>query len=331
MAVNWDDLKGRSAQLAEGLFTSAWSVGELAYILRRPQDLLHDAYRDRVLARIATHGIYQEYAGEEQVVRLGTRGEIVLANPFIRVGRGGPDDVVAQMRTAARARARSVLVVGHCYGVPFPSWMEGYFGLRNFPEWDVVYNQTNNHYPGSYATWPGFGLISPQMSRIIENIQSAVIGLRTLVRSLLTTFGYERVALLGYSIGGHLALHAAHCIDLDKLVLYCPVTNLRATVERLGLMGRLHRPMERGMQAVRSSFDLRDLDLLDPLQHELRVLPERVLVVVQNRDAMVDPAQIDALTNRYPDIRTARFPGTHVYQAQRAEALDTIRGFLLDA
>ncbi len=328
--MGWDDIKGRGAQLAEGLFTSAWSVGELAYIMRRPQDLLHDAYRDRVLERVATHGLYEHYPQEVQTVRLGRSGEIRLTNPFVRVGRGGSDDVVAQMRTAARPRSRSLLVVGHCYGVPYPSWMESYFGLREFPAWDVVYNKTNNHYPGSYATWPGFGLISPQLSRVIENIQSAIVGLRTLVRSLTHTFEYDQVALLGYSIGGHLALHAAHCQQLDKLVLYCPVTSLRATVERLGLMGALHGPMERTMRRLRDSFDLADLDLLDPLRHELLVEPDNVLVVVQERDAMVDPRQIDALVARYPAIRTARFGGTHVYQGERDRALRTIKGFLAE-
>lgn len=43
---------------------------------------------------------------------------------------------------------------------------------------------------------------------------------------------------------------------------------------------------------------------------------------------MVDPAQIDRLVERYPDIRSERFRGTHVYQDRRAEALESIQRFL---
>ena len=62
--------------------------------------------------------------------------------------------------------------------------MEVLFGLKGLEDWDVVYSIMNHHYRGSYRFWPGFGLINPRMSQTVENVQSAITGLRTLVSSL---------------------------------------------------------------------------------------------------------------------------------------------------
>lgn len=327
--MNWEILVGRAMQGVEKTFTAGWSLGELAYSARRPWRVLHDAYRQRVLEEIERKGFYQEFPGEEQELRLRPEGMLVAPNPYVRIGPGpAQEKIVAQMLTHARPRARRALVVCHCYGLPLPRLMQGMFGLGSLEGYDVIYNIMNHHYLGSFATWPGFGLMSVQMSRMVENVRSAAVGLRSLVRSLRRSFGYEEVAVLGYSIGGQLAMHTANAVELDRMVLYCPVTSVRSTVTGLGLMPVLRGPVEKTVQALRRDFDFADLEVLDPLRHRWRLPPEDALVIVQSYDAMVAPGQMDAIRQRYPGVRWMECPGTHTWPARRGAFHDAIREHL---
>ena len=326
----WDEPLGRAMRLVEQTFTAGWSVGEVAYGLRHPLHLVHDPYRERVLGEIQEKGLYQEFAGEERRLLAREDGLIVAPNPYVRIGRGPQDKIVAQLKHPQRPRARRLLVVCHCYGLPIPALMERLFGLGDLDGYDVVYNIMNHHYLGSFTAWPGFGFMSIQVSQMIENLRSAFVGLRSLARSLQATYGYERVSLLGYSIGGQLSLHVANCLPLDRLLLYCPVISLRQTVEQLGLMPWMGDWVKAAMRRTRGDFRLEDLDAVDPLRHTLKLDPARALLIAQTLDAMVDVSQVSLLRARYPSLPVLEAPGTHVWPAHLAAFHRALRQRLLD-
>ena len=311
----------------ESGFTAGWSLGELAFAMRKMDRVRSDPFRDAVLEEVDKGGLYRRFEGEVQSVTVDRKGWIRLPNPYVRIGFGGGDQIVAKLG-GGRPRERRLLIVCHCYGLPFPSWMGALFGLKRLQGYDVVFNIMNHHQSGSYLLWPGFGFSSPQMSRMVENVRSAFTGLRSLARSMVHSYGYEEVALLGYSIGGHICLHAANSMEVDKLVTYCPVTSLRATATELGMMKRVSSAVDKTMGRVRGDFSFEDLDLINPLLHEVKVSHEEFLIILQRRDAMVPMNQSAALLARYPNVRSLEYPGTHAFPVARKAMETQLRLFL---
>ncbi len=324
-----ETLWGLAMRGVERTFTAGWSLGEVAYSVRDPRALWRDPFRGTVLADIEKHGLYKTFPDEVQPMYLGRGGHIEAPNPYVRVGGEGPGKIVARMLRPKQTRQRKLLVVSHCYALPMPRLMEKLFNLSQLEGYDVVYNIMPHHYWGSFATWPGFGLMSVQMSRMIENIRAAVTGLRSLVRSLQASYGYEEVSLLGYSIGGQISLHVANCLPLDRLLLYCPVISVHETVTQLGLMPWMKRPMENTVRRVRKDFRMDDLEVLHPLHYELQMDPHRVLAVVQSYDAMVDPAQMRRMRDHYPSMDWLECPGTHTWPARLKQFHAAMRQHLM--
>lgn len=319
----------RALQSVETLFTAGWSVSEVAYAMRHPRRLLADPFRDAVREDIAEHGLYKTFPKEARPLKLRSDGYLIGSNPYVRVGPGGTDPIVARLSRHREPRARRLLIVCHCYGLPMPRVMETIFGLRGLEGYDVVVNIMNHHYLGGFSFWPGFGLLSPQMSRVIESVRSAVTGLRCLIKSLVDIFGYEEVALLGYSIGGHISLHVANHHPVDKLIAYCPVTSLRQTATELGLMSFAEGGVTRALRGLQGeAFDFADLDCLDPLQYDLRLSPEQLLIVLQTLDMMVPTHQSQRLMDRYPQSRCVEFPGTHTFPVEQQAMIRLLREFL---
>ncbi|MBH25243.1 MAG: hypothetical protein CMH57_12490 [Myxococcales bacterium] len=314
----------------EALFTAGWSVTEILYALRRPDQLLRDPHRLPVLEDIAQHGLYKPHPDEAQHVELDRRGWIHLPNPYTRIGGGAPDQIVARMLRPGQRRQRRLLLMCHCYGLPFPRYMESMFGLRDLRGFDVVYNIMGSHHfgPRGRLPWPGFGLMSLQLSRSIENIRAAITGLRTLVTSLTHTFGYESVSVLGYSIGGQLALHLGNCAEVSPIIAYCPVASLHNTASNLGLMSVLEPAVVRAVRVVRDDFDFGDLQVLDPLQASLQTDPSNLMVIAQIRDAMVPYDQLHPIRAAYPTAEWHTYPGTHVFPLRRREIHRLVRGKL---
>lgn len=326
----WTEVAWR--QLLRGIeatFTAGWSVGEVAYAMRHPKRLREDPFRKAVLEDIDQHGLYKRFAGEAQVLVPDRRGWMSMSNPYVRVGGGETDKVVAQLRRVKRPRRRHVVVVCHCYGLPLPALMEQLFGLHLIDEVDVVYNIMNHHYLGSFRFWPGFGLFSPQMSRVVENVRSSVTGLRALLRSLVHTFGYEEVTLVGYSIGGHLSLHVANHHPIDRLVAYCPVTSLEQTATELGLMPWMSSGVARTLERMQGEFDFGDLDVLNPLNQDIGLSIEDLLLILQTHDAMVPTRQSMPILERYPSVRCLEYPGTHAFPVERRAMQRAVREFVL--
>ncbi len=302
----------------EAAFTAAWSVGELLYAARRPSELLRDPWREPVLADIQERGLYAAQPGEEAArVEVRRGGGIALPNPYRYIGPHPQDKIVARLERAEGPPARRLLVLCHCYGVPLPGVMRALFQLQRLEGYDIVYNIMNKHYLGSFGAWPGFGLVSARLSQVIEVMRSAITGLRVLIRALQASRGYEEVSLLGYSIGGQLALHAANHLPLSRLALYCPVVRLDQTMLELGWMDRMAPHVERTLQHLRPNYSPADLACLDPLAPPRRLLlPQgRVLVLVQRNDRMTPLHQIEPLRDRYPEIQWHAFDGTHVIPA----------------
>ncbi|MEL6181444.1 MAG: hypothetical protein AAFS10_20975, partial [Myxococcota bacterium] len=114
----------------EALFTAGWSVTEILYALRRPDQLIRDPHRHAVFEDIAHHGLYKTFPNETPTIHLDAKGRIHLPNPYVRIGDGGPDRIVARMLRSQGRRRRRLLLMCHCYGVPSPHYMESLFGLH---------------------------------------------------------------------------------------------------------------------------------------------------------------------------------------------------------
>ncbi len=313
----------------EVAFTSVWSLGELAYAFRRPQTLWRDPGRQRLREDIEAFGLYKEFPGEVQEVRVAAGGRLVLDNPYRRPGEArARDRVVAWMARPAARRSRHVVVVCHCYGVPFAGFMQRLFGLGQLHGVDVVYNVMNHHYFGSYVAWPGAGLASPRLSDMVHSFRSAITGLRSLTRSLVATFGYDSVSVLGYSVGGQLALHLANCHPLRRAVLYCPVVCVRQTCSELGVMRYATPLMAGALGRVRRDFDMDDLAWLDPLAHEPATDPARMTVVAQRNDVMVPLAQVARVRARHPAVEWVEHDGTHLVPSRWGELTRLVRARL---
>lgn len=310
----------------EAMGGALWSIGEVATCLARPEAFEPDPHRAEVLADIAARGFYPAIDPAELRLAMRDDGLVRGPNPYARVATRPSGEVLAHV--VRKPRARTLVVVCHCYGMPFPALMRALFGVDDLPV-DVCTNIMSHHQPGTYPLWPGSGFTSARLSELVENLREAITGVRALVEWLGTRRTYDRVVVLGFSIGGHLALHLANSADVDAVLAYAPMTNLYASVTELGLMDRLHGPVQRTMRKRNPHFDLRDLALTDPLAYPLRI-PERDLhVVVQRHDVMAKPSQIAAIRRAHPSIGWHELPGTHVFPAGLGELQRIVRSIVV--
>lgn len=316
---------GRWIRPLEAAAGALWSVGEVATCLARPEHFEPDPHRDAVLRDIADRGFYPALTEEE--LRLSIRGDGLVrgANPYRRASGRPTGEVLAHLRR--HPGSRTLVVVCHCYGMPFPALMRALFGVDELPV-DVCTNIMSHHQPGTYPLWPGSGFTSARLSELVENLREAITGVRALVEWLTRRRGYDRVVVLGFSIGGHLALHLANSTDVDAVLAYAPMTNLYASVTELGIMDRLHGPVERTMRKRNPHFDLRDLAITDPMAYPLRIDERALHVVVQRHDVMARPSQIAAIRRAHPAVGWYELPGTHVFPAGLGQLHGIVRSLV---
>lgn len=317
---------GRFAGLVEGLFGHAWSAGELALALARVGELRSDPHRRALLDDIEQRGFYVPFDCAEVDLRIDRSGRVRGHNPYRRIAPHPPERVIAKLvRRHRHAAAKRLVVVCHCYGVPVPAVMERLFGLRDLDA-DIAYAIMGHHQPGSYLLWPGSGFSSARPSRFVENVRSAVTGARALLASLVAAHGYEHVSVLGFSIGGQLALHLANAERVDRAVLYCPVASIPVTASELGLMRRLTPPLRRTFQKYQREDPIADLAVTEPLRYPMRTRPHDVHVIVQKHDALAPVPQVEQIRSVYPDVRWHAFDGAHLYPAGLKAFQQIIRG-----
>lgn len=295
---------------AEHAFGMLWSLGEVGVALTRPSHLLRDPDLERVEQDVARRGLHAPFdLSGVQLTETGRRLE--GANPYVFVGRRRPGRILAYLDRARRNPRRHLVVVCHCYGVPSPRIMRALFGLTHV-EADVVTNVMSHHQPDTYPLWPGSGFTSMRVSRFVENLRAAVTGVRALTQTLVAREGYETVSVLGFSIGGHLALHLAHTGEVERAVLYCPVTDLATTTLELGLMHAMGPPIDRALARARGRGLHAMLAITNPLALPLAMEASRMHVVVQRHDALARPHQIAAIRRKYPDVGWHELDGTHL-------------------
>jgi hypothetical protein len=313
-------LLGRVLYASDFAFTVPWSIAETVFSLARPEELPPDAGHVHVARDIAERGFYVELP-EAPLLRgageTGTRPRMVVTdNPYRYVvarKRPGRHRAVGRLVPARdTARARRLIVVFHCYGIPSPWAMSKLFGLDDVPDTDVVYAIMHQHQRGTYSLWPGAGFASASPSCMVENLRAAITGARTLVRGLRAARRYEHVSVHGYSIGGQLALHLANSEALDRVTLYCPVVSAKDIRSELGLMRFLYPLGERLARARDPGYSGDLLDMTHPLRYSLRLAEENVEVIVQRNDAMTTPAHVDAIRRKYPGVGWHEFGGTHL-------------------
>lgn len=298
-----------------------WSIGEVATCLARQEHFRPDPDRDAVLAGIAEHGFYPDdvdtrltYDGAQRI-----RGR----NPYVRISGRPSGEVDAHIRK--HSGARTLVVICHCYGLPIPALMHALFGVGEMRV-DVCTNIMSHHQAGTYPLWPGSGFTSARLSELVENLREAITGVRALVSWLRRTGEYERVVVLGFSIGGHLALHLANTADVDEVLTYAPMVNLYSSVTELGLMRSLHGPVSRTVRRRNPHFDLRDLAVTDPLAYPLRVPESALHVVAQRHDVMATVSQVRKIREKHPGSAWYELPGTHTYPAGLDELHRIVRG-----
>lgn len=302
---------GRALGAAEHGFGVVWSVGELAVMLRRPSDLVGDRHREALREALRVEGFHPAIdAGELRLVERD--GVIEGPSPYRRVTGPSADRVLGR-RIAARRPSKRLVFVCHCYGIPSPRTMGRLFGLFGDRDFDVAYNVMAHHQPGTFVLWPGSGLVSPSPSRFVDNLRAAITGARALLRWLVARHGYEEVHLIGFSIGGQLALHLSNAERVHGAILYCPVTDLASVSRGLGLMRHAHPQAEALLRLRGISLD--DLHVADPLAHPSRVAEERTHVILQRHDALTPRHQIERIRARRPRVRWHELDGTHLYPA----------------
>lgn len=315
---------GRALGVAEHGFGVVWSVGELAVMLRRPRDLVRDRHRDVMRASIAREGFHAPV--DDARLALSERdGVISGASPYTRVTSSGVDRVLGRRIAASRPTKRLVFVC-HCYGIPSPRTMGRLFGLSGDRDFDVAYNVMSHHQPGTYVLWPGSGLVSASPSRFVDNLRSAITGARALLRWLVRTHGYERVDVIGFSIGGQLALHLSNAEPVHGAILYCPVTDLASVSRGLGLMRHVHPQVESLL--ARGGISLDDLGVADPLAHPSQLAEERTHVIVQKHDALTPLSQIERIRRARPSVRWHELEGTHLYPSDLSRLHRLVRDAL---
>jgi predicted esterase len=306
---------GRFAGFMEGLFGHFWSAGEVALAVARVHELVSDPHRRALLDDIEARGFYVPIDPAEVELRIDRRGRVAGKNPYRRVGPHPPERVVAKLVRRREGRpSRRLVVVCHCYGVPVPAVMERLFALRGLDA-DIAYAIMGHHQRGSYLLWPGSGLSSARPSRFVENIRAAVTGARALLAGLVAAHGYEHVSVLGFSIGGQLALHLANAERLDRAVLYCPVASIPLTASHLGIMRPLTPALRRTYGVLRRVDPLADLAVTEPLRYPMRTRPSDVHVIVQKHDALARVPHVEPIRERYPEVRWHVFDGAHLYPA----------------
>lgn len=321
---------GRAARLAEEAFAAVWSIGEVGLAIARPDEVLRDPHRDALAADVAARGFHVGLDAGALDLDISSRGVIRGTNPYRRVCGAPPDRVLAYVRPRARrARARHAIVVCHCYGVPSPAIMRRLFALDALDA-DVITNVMGHHQPGTYLVWPGSGLVSARPSRFVENLRSAVTGLRALVAWLRRARGYESVSVIGFSIGGQLGLHLAHVAPeraghVDRALLYCPVANVGATARELGLMRHVAPYTDAILERAHGARADAILALADPLAHDLAIAPERLHVVVHRHDALTPLHQIEPIRAKYPRVGWTELEGTHLLPLGLADLHATVR------
>lgn len=302
---------GRALGAAEHGFGVAWSVGELAVMLRRPRDLVGDRHAPALREAIEREGFHPAIEAE-RLAFVERAGMVSGPSPYRRI-TGPRRDRVLGRRIAARRPSKRLVFVCHCYGVPSPRTMGRLFGLFGERDFDVAYNVMAHHQPGTYVLWPGSGLVSPSPSCFVDNLRAAVTGARALLAWLVARHGYERVDVIGFSIGGQLALHLSNAEAVHGAILYCPVTDLASVSRGLGLMRHVHPHVESLL--ARRGISLDALHVADPLAHPSRLAEERTHVIVQRHDALTPLAQVERIRQRRPRVRWHELDGTHLYPA----------------
>jgi pimeloyl-ACP methyl ester carboxylesterase len=188
--------------------------------------------------------------------------------------------------------------------------MSRLFGLSALDSVDVAFAIMNHHQRATYPLWPGTGLVSPSPAHMLENVRASIAGARTLVRAL--GHGYEHVSVLGFSIGGHLAMHVANTERVDRAVLYCPVVCVDRVSRELGLMRALHPHIVRAAHALDLGYRPEILQLANPLRYPLGIDEERVDVVAQRNDALTPLAHVRSIRDKYPRVGWHELEGAHV-------------------
>lgn len=295
---------------AEHAFGIVWSIGEVGLSLTRPRHLTHDPDVARVVADVHRRGLHP--AIDLDAVGLQANGRMLTGNnPYAFVGRRRGGRILAELDRGRKNPEGHLVVICHCYGVPSARLMRTLFGVEH-AEADVVTNIMSHHQPGTYPLWPGSGFTSMRISRFIENVRASVTGVRALVQTLVAREGYRRVSVLGFSIGGQLALQLAHTGEADRAVLYCPVTSLAQTSLELGLMRHVGPAIDGALTRLRGRGLREMLALVDPLSMDLAMPEERLHVVVQRNDALAPPHQIEAIRRKYTRARWHELDGTHL-------------------
>lgn len=316
---------GSVAGRLEGAFAGVWSLGELALALTRPREVYGDPHAGALRRDVAERGFHPPIDARALDLHLSRTGTIRGTNPYVRVGEARRDRVLAKLRRAGGPRrARHLVVVCHCYGVPSEVLMRRLFGLGGLDA-DVALNVMGHHQPGTFLLWPGSGMVSARMSHFVENVRSAVTGVRALVAWLRAQHDYETVSVVGFSIGGQLALHLAHAGDVDRALLYCPVTSLRRTAKELGLMPHLVPMLDPALTRLHGAGLDDLLALADPLSMPLAMPEERLHVVLHRHDALTPPAQIEPIRRKYPRVGWTELEGTHLVPLGLRELHDVVR------
>ncbi|UJR81398.1 alpha/beta fold hydrolase [Sandaracinus amylolyticus] len=319
---------GALAGRIEDAFGHAWSLGEIGLALTRLDEILRDPHHRTLHDDVTSNGFHTPFDDGALDLALARDGSIHGTNPYQRVCGSRGDRVMGWLERAPRNPGRRLLVICHCYGVPSPRVMRRLFGLRGL-DVDVVTNVMGHHQPGTYPAWPGSGLVSARLSRFVENLRCAVTGVRALVRWLRIHEGYERVAVVGFSIGGQLALHLAHAGEVDDAVLYCPVTSLATTARELGLMRHVSPLITPALERFHGSRFEELLALADPLSMHLAIDEERMHVIAQRHDALARLAQIEAIRRKYPRVKWTLLPGTHLLPLGLGEVRRAVRDALV--
>ncbi|NLY95175.1 MAG: alpha/beta hydrolase [Myxococcales bacterium] len=322
LSSRFDAAIGRALLPVEVAAGVVWSAAELARFVAHLDEALEDPHRERVLEDIDRRGFYADVP-DHLDFRVHRGGWLSARNPYERIGEPRKDRVVAHFRPAQRP-TRRLLVVCHCYGVPSPRLMDGLFGASELPV-DVVTNIACHHERGGFELWPGSGFITLRTSRFIENVRASALGLRALVRTLIQERGYDQVAVVGYSLGGQLALHLANAHPIDGALLYCPAINVRAIALELGLWRHLGPRFFELLAARGLAHRYEDLAFAEPLTYPMVIPEERLHVVVQRHDRMASPRGIEPIRTRYPRSSWLELPGTHLFPLGKRVLRERVR------
>jgi hypothetical protein len=150
----------------------------------------------------------------------------------------------------------------------------------------------------------------PDVGRLGEAVREAVYEIRLAMHWLREESGAP-VGLLGLSLGGYLAaLMAGLCDDLDFVIPIVPPVCIGDLAWRFFERTSHHR---RGGGSALSHEELRRaFHVHSPLAHELRLPPERVLIVAGRGDRIVPPEHPAALWEHWDQPAIHWFSGSHL-------------------